>query len=298
MNWKPVFALLPFAVLAVFLVFSEAFADTGCVTADCHFRLVQGETVHSPVAEGECDSCHESTGVKHPGKGNGFILVEKGGALCRQCHDDIGNAPILHGPVRSGRCDYCHAPHASDNPFLLRGDGNKICFYCHGGVQRTIKNSRAQHEPVAQGRCWECHQPHGSEFKPLLKKFYPKDLYTPYEHENFALCFNCHDERAFLYERTSEATNFRNGDFNLHLLHVNKPRKGRVCKSCHGVHGADQNKLILSSVPGFGNWEIPINFQPTANGATCYVGCHKPKTYDRINPVRILREQKRVNSTY
>ncbi|WP_221251364.1 cytochrome c3 family protein [Desulfuromonas versatilis] len=279
---------------ASFLFASSVAAADGCLVSDCHADLALPKVVHSPVSEGECESCHQATGAKHPGSAKGFKAVARGGELCLQCHDDVGNEPNRHGPVRAGRCNFCHTPHASDNPALLLGSGNKICFYCHGGIERIVKNARSQHAPVAEGRCWDCHKPHGSEFKPLLKDYYPAEFYTPYRYENFALCFRCHDDRAFLYERTSEATSFRNGDYNLHVLHVNKAKKGRVCKSCHGVHGGDQDKLILSKIPGFGSWEIPINFQRTANGGTCFVGCHKPKTYDRLSQQQILREQKTI----
>jgi predicted CXXCH cytochrome family protein len=144
-----------------------------------------------------------------------------------------------------------------------------------------MEGAVSQHEPVAKGRCWDCHVPHSSDYKPYLAAYYPRQFYVPYEEENFSLCFNCHDKNAFLYERTSEATQFRNRDRNLHYFHVNRPDKGRVCKSCHGVHGADQERLLPSRVPGFGRWDIPLRWDENENGATCYVGCHKPKTYDR-----------------
>jgi hypothetical protein len=32
-------------------------------------------------------------------------------------------------------------------------------------------------------------------------------------------------------------------------------------------------------------WSYPINFTEAENGGTCVVGCHKPKDYDRLNPV-------------
>ncbi|MDK2793350.1 MAG: hypothetical protein PWQ25_2213, partial [Deferribacteres bacterium] len=33
-------------------------------------------------------------------------------------------------------------------------------------------------------------------------------------------------------------------------------------------------------------WELPINFTKTKTGGSCVVGCHKPKEYDRLNPVK------------
>jgi len=47
------------------------------------------------------------------------------------------------------------------------------------------------------------------------------------------------------------------------------------------VHGADQEKLLMSKVPGFGEWDIPLIWANDGERATCYVGCHRPKTYDR-----------------
>ena len=32
-------------------------------------------------------------------------------------------------------------------------------------------------------------------------------------------------------------------------------------------------------------WMLPIKYTQTKNGGSCVVGCHKPKGYDRINPV-------------
>jgi len=65
----------------------------------------------------------------------------------------------------------------------------------------------------------------------------------------------------------------------------NKGDRGRSCKACHDPHKAEQPRLVMPEVPGFGTWSIPMFFTVTSNGGTCVVGCHKPKTYDRIEPV-------------
>jgi predicted CXXCH cytochrome family protein len=144
-----------------------------------------------------------------------------------------------------------------------------------------MDNAVSQHEPVVNGVCWDCHTPHASDYKPFLQEYYPERFYTPYKKENFGLCFRCHDESAFTYELTSEATTFRNHNDNLHYFHVNRESKGRVCKACHGVHGAKQDKLLLVKSTGFGRWAIPLTWVSDGDRATCYVGCHRPKTYDR-----------------
>lgn len=247
----------------------------------CHTNPGRGKArIHRPVAAGRCLSCHDPHGGD-----TRYLLVTEANALCRTCHPKVGATGRAHGPVRAGRCDYCHVGHAADEPGLLSAPGNKVCFACHSGILDIVAAARSQHRPVADGRCWDCHETHSSEFRPLLRGYYPREFYAPYDARNFALCLGCHtDPGRFEYQRTSEATGFRNGDQNLHYLHVNKPVKGRVCRNCHGIHGADQKKLILSRVPGFGNWKIPVRFLPTATGATCLAGCHKPKSYDRVRP--------------
>ena len=163
-----------------------------------------------------------------------------------------------------------------------------LCYLCHGDMERVVKGSKFQHQPVGDGECASCHNPHGALFKDLLRNFYPEEFYVPYRQDNYALCLECHSPNTLEYQRTSEATDFRNGDRNLHFIHVNKNDKGRVCKTCHGVHGANQKRLILPKVPDFGRWQIPIEFTPTSTGGTCVVGCHKPKSYDRLRPVNNL----------
>jgi len=366
-----------FILLSTFfcLLTGLVWADSGCVTADCHATFGKAKYVHAPVAENDCASCHEAvTGVNlegagtHPGAGSmqlvepepqlclqchenpakdmanphsaleegctgchnphqgdlpAFVL-QSGGKLCLTCHDEamdtktfktrgqriygvaVGTTDLfgeddntglvaeldhsegcspearyVHGPVSAGSCYLCHGIHGSDNHAMLILPGNGTCIACHSGIQEINDNAVSRHEPVANGNCWDCHTPHMSNYKPFLKAFYPREFYVPYENENFALCFNCHDKNAFLFERTSEATGFRNRDQNLHYFHVNRADKGRVCKSCHGVHGADQEKLLMSRVPGFGEWDIPMIWANDGERATCYVGCHRPKTYDR-----------------
>ena len=56
-------------------------------------------------------------------------------------------------------------------------------------------------------------------------------------------------------------TSFRDGDVNLHYLHVNKAKRGRTCRACHSTHASKHNVIIRDSVP-FGRWELPIN-RPT-----------------------------------
>jgi len=252
----------------------------------CHddkSALAQMAHVHPPVEEG-CVACHSP----HSGP-QAFMLPEKGDALCLLCHPDIGdkakNAPVKHAALEEG-CTSCHDPHGNGNLRLLQTEPQGFCVSCHDAMGEVVAAAKFQHQPVQKGECWLCHDPHGAENRVLLKQYYPEEFYAAFDEANYALCFSCHDRRAFLYQRTSELTRFRNGDQNLHYQHVNKSTKGRVCKTCHGVHGADQATLVQSKIPGFGKWEIPIQYTQTPNGGNCTVGCHKPKAYSRNRAVR------------
>ncbi len=230
---------------------------------------------HSALEEG-CTGCHSP----HQGGLPKFVL-QAGGKLCLICHEDVIDGEYLHGPVRAENCQICHGIHGGENQAMLNLPGKENCLACHVGIKTIMDNAVSQHEPVANGVCWDCHTPHASDDKPFLKANYTEALYAPYASENFALCFSCHDENAFLFDLTSEVTDFRNKHQNLHYFHVNRPEKGRVCKNCHGVHGADQKRLLMSKVPDFGEWDVPLIWASDGERATCYVGCHRPKTYDR-----------------
>lgn len=247
----------------------------------CHENPAAGMAYpHSALDEG-CTGCHSP----HQGALPKYVM-QSGGRLCLICHEEVMKGEYVHGPVRAINCQICHGIHGGENEAMLNLPGKDNCLACHAGIKEIMDAAVSRHDPVANGVCWDCHTPHASNFKPFLKAFYSQELYAPYKGRNFALCFNCHSGDAFVFERTSEATGFRNRDQNLHFFHVNRPEKGRVCKNCHGVHGADQGKLLMSKVPGFGGWEIPLTWVSDGERATCYVGCHRPKTYDRLRKVK------------
>ncbi len=132
------------------------------------------------------------------------------------------------------------------------------------------------------GDCTACHNVHGSEFARLLVRKFPLNFYSDYSPGEYDLCFGCHNKDIAKTRTTETLTNFRDGNYNLHYFHVNRA-KGRTCIACHDPHASDQYKHIRYEVP-FGAWSYPISITKTRNGATCVVGCHAPKTYDRVKP--------------
>ncbi|MBZ0156111.1 MAG: cytochrome c3 family protein [Alphaproteobacteria bacterium] len=128
--------------------------------------------------------------------------------------------------------------------------------------------------------CTSCHDPHGSPEPKLLVKGLSSEFYLQYSDNEYQLCFSCHNRELLQYPDTSHTTGFRDGDRNLHYLHVNKKDKGRNCKACHTMHRGVLPKLIADKVL-FGKWELSMHFVKTETGGSCSPGCHKNYHYDR-----------------
>lgn len=265
----------------------------GQVCFQCHsdrrdsFNLKQ---VHAPVKE-DCSLCHD------PHSSDTRMQLHKSETvLCRECHEqktpevfkDIATAKFRHEPVSEDRCASCHRPHSSNYEPLLADTLEKLCFTCHVDLGEEVEESQFRHGPVKTGDCISCHNKiHGSTYVKLLGREFPMNFYDEYEPAKYDLCFSCHNKDIAQKKITGELTNFRDGEFNLHFLHVNR-RKGRTCTACHGAHASSQAKHIREEVP-FGGWSYPIQYTKTENGGTCVVGCHAPKSYDRVKAVLDLK---------
>ena len=275
----------------------------------CHQDLKEtidgARMVHGPVSMG-CDTCHHAH-KKLAGKG----LEKTTPDMCVDCHDDF--KPILepmstrhHLLMEGKKCAHCHDPHAGKGEYLLLDNTQSLCLNCHikkvksadGRVIANLKEVLAKNvQPHGPGKsldCAACHQPHANEQFRFLRGPYPQNFYSSYSDEIYGLCFTCHDKSLAAEAQSDQATEFRDGSRNLHYLHVNKQKKGRTCRACHAWHVSKNQKLLSESVP-FGKWRnpngkweewrIPIGFTATENGGSCAPGCHRGKTYDRVNAV-------------
>jgi len=252
----------------------------------CH-DVIEEETtrqnIHAPV-EDACANCHDAHGSP-----NDKLLNKAESTLCFECHteiqDEVQVATVHHEPVADGDCMGCHTAHGSDYTKLLQAAAQQICFSCHTELGKAVVESKYRHGPVEEDDCYACHRTHGSANPKILNEYFPPQFYNSYSTDKYAICFECHDEDIALDAVTTTLTGFRNGDQNLHHLHINKEKRGRSCKACHEVHTSNQAKHIRTEVPYGKMWSYPINFTIAENGGTCVVGCHKPKDYDRVSPV-------------
>jgi predicted CXXCH cytochrome family protein len=259
-------------------------------------RLTQ-RFVHAPAAD-DCGTCHDAHASDHA-----MFLRDEPQTLCLSCHERIRHtvetASNQHAAVTTDRqCVHCHDPHAGDHPRMMRSSMTGLCLECHDrkieladgselqDMQAVLASGRSLHGPVAQDNCAACHMIHGGEHFRLLVREYPAEFYAPFAEEHYALCFSCHEKDLVHDRRTTTLTDFRNGDLNLHFVHVNREKKGRTCRACHETHASSHEKHIRESVPfGRGGWELPVGFTKTGTGGSCATGCHKPLGYDREQPV-------------
>ena len=83
-------------------------------------------------------------------------------------------------------------------------------------------------------------------------------------------------------QRTTTATRFRDGDVNLHFVHVARETRGKSCQTCHDPHATSRPKLVRDDVAyGSHGWRLKIGFEPTDTGGGCAKTCHVVKRYTR-----------------
>jgi predicted CXXCH cytochrome family protein len=258
-------------------------------------RVANAAELHGPMNAG-CQACHDPHQVK-AGKG----LAKVGPALCIMCHDDLkGTVASMEAhhkkPLEDKGCNRCHDPHAAVMKPMLMATQDVLCLRCHKDDVKTAEGQTLQgigavmvegakgHGPLANKQCTGCHEPHGNTEFRFLTGAYPATLYSAYKAEGYAFCAKCHEPTLTTARQTTTATKFRNGDLNLHYVHVNNPTKGRTCRMCHSPHASKNQHMLRDTLP-FGDWHMPLGYTATETGGSCASGCHTTKSYDRDTPV-------------
>ena len=253
---------------------------------DCHTEMKERLSkvrLHPPVAE-RCSLCHGPHGGNHR-----MFFKEEGNALCLSCHKAIEQhaktAPFKHKALTKA-CTSCHDPHGTPEPRLLRQPMVALCTSCHEKVGSEVGAAHFLHGALDRGSCTGCHDPHGGSFQALLRGPFPvKKPYQAFEGDPYGLCFLCH-ERMLLESGKPPRTGFRNGDKNLHHVHVARGEKGRSCMLCHSPHGADQPHILREEMP-FGSAKLPMEFTASPDGGSCKSACHEVRKYARRDIVKV-----------
>ncbi len=263
--------------------------NVGDACQACHNRQPLKHN-HPPVAGGDCNACHAAHQSREP-----HLLRSSEQELCIACHEkilaDAAKAQSIHGVFQEQWCTSCHTAHTSDFEKLLVDRQVNLCLCCHdreievgsgrvlASIQDQLSSAHHVHGPLKEGKCSPCHNPHFSEHRALLRGNYPDSPYVDFSRTAYEICFTCHEERNFIEERTRR-TGFRDGDRNLHYLHVNR-KKGRMCAICHETHGSENSKLVRQDFPfGDEEWKLPINYTATKTGGRCDSACHQTASYN------------------
>lgn len=190
----------------------------GPICLSCH-ETFTGKNVHSPVAEGECLSCHNP----HGGSTASLLKQQKETNVCFECHDnDKTTRAFVHGPLANNECLPCHNPHASDYPYQLTMAPKKLCLECHDDKSEWLDKTSV-HAPLTDEGCLPCHDPHGGSNEYFLKAS-----------DGGALCATCHSE--INPELLEQAVNAK---------YPHQPAQQGKCISCHSPHASDSEKLLL-----------------------------------------------------
>lgn len=253
-------------------------------------NLIAG--VHPALLTEGCLACHQAHGSERHAMMRDDLKTN-----CQRCHSDLSagieEAEVVHAAFGEDEsCILCHTPHASAFDGLLAATPEQVCFQCHaedvqmssgrtiGSIEAKIANSTVVHLPVAEGDCTVCHIAHFSPQRSLLRLKYPHKIYGEFSGGSYDLCFQCHDSH-LVEEEGSQFTSFRDGERNLHFLHVNSD-KGRACDICHDPHATNGIALVRDYYPfGPSRWPLPLGFEATETGGTCTTACHEVSTYTR-----------------
>jgi predicted CXXCH cytochrome family protein len=180
----------------------------------CHFEYKSkpGFTVHKPVGEVQCTSCHQPHKLFEPSR-----LVTDQDKLCNSCHRDdmkLFPDPVGHMPYERRQCLSCHDAHMTKEADLLRQPLDLLCRSCHRQVDEQRRPF--QHLPFERDKCMDCHVPHASGFRGLTKM------------DQTRLCYSCHFDRKDELKRA-----YKHGPYG----------KG-YCTDCHEPHSAAAKNLI------------------------------------------------------
>jgi len=121
--------------------------------------------------------------------------------------------------------------------------------------------------------------PHGSSYAPLLEKMLLLTDSTPYNANNFALCYKCHSSTVV---DSASATSWSS-----HQTHLENYRA--VCTTCHDSHAASNSAHLINFNT---TYVLPYNgvtqyISTGPNHGTCTLTCHdgggQPITHNAVS---------------
>jgi predicted CXXCH cytochrome family protein len=92
----------------------QVLANLADACRPCHGRFFGDEVRHSPVADGECATCHEMHRSTLP-----YLLKQQAPDMCTECHDEPEDlSEDAHAAENVDHCTDCHDPHFGGDMLL------------------------------------------------------------------------------------------------------------------------------------------------------------------------------------
>ena len=280
-------------------------AQVNQVCIICHSKerkdVVYSHFIHKAITKEGCIGCHNPHHSEHK-----HLLIEDldQGKICFRCHTDrkqsFGGATHHRFESMDKGCMSCHASHASDHPKILnQSTAMAVCLRCHKDTGKgtaqvdkappisfAVPEGGSIHKPVKDSQCIRCHEIHGSTRPKLPAKNFTAEAYGTADEQSVGLCFSCHEQKKFnRLEVSSDETNFRNGERNLHFLHLYGSKQKRTCAVCHQVHTSAQ-PFLLNSIYHLYGQDISLGYKKADQGGSCANYCHKQMNYNRAEAVK------------
>jgi len=248
----------------------------------------QEDPVNPPQRHVSCVDCHNPHAANNAvgsqarlsGALTGVTGVTSGGTvtraiqheyeLCFRCHGDSA----ARGPARVSRQVVQTNTRRQFNP------GNLSFHPLEAVGKNPVVPSLIQPlTPSSLVSCGDCHNsdqgpgnggqgasgPHGSAYAPLLERMQLLTDGTPYNPNNFALCYKCHSPVV--------VDGNANNSWAYHRQHIETDRA--ACTTCHDAHGATQPHLINFNTLYVLPYKGALRYTSTgANHGTCTLTCH------------------------
>jgi len=204
--------------------------------AQCHIGVFNLLKNQGKRHQKECTFCHEVYHTYAPGKVEYSEAIPK----CADCHG------LPHGDREFVQnCSKCHSN--AHSPVNLPDITPDMCFNCHPGPPKAVKEFPSKHTDVA---CTDCHTSHG--FIPNCTDCHSADGGEPFHmngNQANKTCLDCHNNphtpTNFNYAEDTPKEMCADCHFNeSHARVYDELKKGNskhftdnTCASCHTVHG-------------------------------------------------------------
>jgi len=190
--------------------------------------------------------------------------------LCFRCHGDSaarGAARVSRQVVQTNLRRQFNPGNLSFHPLEAVGKNSVVpsliqpltvsslvsCGSCHNNDQGPGNGGKGSRGP------------HGSAYVPLLERKLLLTDGTPYNPDNFALCYKCHSPVV--------VDGNANNSWAYHRQHIETFRA--ACTTCHDAHGTTQPHLINFNTLYVQPYNGVLRYTSTgANHGTCTLTCH------------------------